>query len=70
MPRFPQAENNLGAVLEREGKLDDALLHYRRALAIDSTYKDARNNSRRLTAEIAESSRVSTARPSPSRRRP
>ncbi len=70
MPRFMQAENNLGAVLEREGKLEEALFHYDRAIAIDSTYKDARNNSRRLAAEIAESSRGSSAPPIPSRRRP
>ena len=54
MPRFPQAENNLGAVLEREGKLDEALGHYRRAMAIDSTFPDARNNCTRLTAERAK----------------
>jgi len=53
MPNFPQAENNLGAVLERQGKLDEALEHYRRAMALDSTYRDGRNNFTRLTAERA-----------------
>ena len=41
MPSFPQAWNNLGAVLERQGKTEAAMEHYRRALAIDSTYRDA-----------------------------
>lgn len=53
MPRFPQAENNLGAVLERQGKLEEALEHYRRGMDYDSTYRDARNNFTRLTAEMA-----------------
>jgi protein O-GlcNAc transferase len=63
MPRFMQAENNLGAVLERQGNLDEALLHYRKAVAIDSTYRDAQNNLRRLSAEIAESTRAGSSRP-------
>jgi tetratricopeptide (TPR) repeat protein len=54
MPRFQQAENNLGAVLERQGKFDEALRHYRRAMEIDSTYPEARNNFTRLTAERAK----------------
>jgi tetratricopeptide (TPR) repeat protein len=62
MPRFPPAENNLGAVLEREGRPDEALVHYRLALAIDPRYKDARDNYRRLSAEIAESTRVRASR--------
>lgn len=50
MPNFPQAWNNLGAVIERQGRIAEALEHYRRALAIDSTFQDARNNLARLTA--------------------
>jgi tetratricopeptide (TPR) repeat protein len=70
MPRFPPAENNLGAVLEREGRLDEALLHYRLAVAIDPRYKDARDNYRRLSSEIAESTRARTSRsPNPGRPR-
>jgi len=53
MPNFPQAENNLGAVLERQNRLQEALGHYRRALEIDSTNAEARRNFTRLTAEIA-----------------
>ncbi|HEV8128756.1 MAG TPA: tetratricopeptide repeat protein, partial [Candidatus Eisenbacteria bacterium] len=64
MPRFQQAENNLGAVIERQGRLEEALVHYQRALAIDSTFKDAQNNYRRLTAEMAESTRVQSTRTS------
>lgn len=55
MPNFPQAENNLGAVLERQGKLEEALRHYRKAMSLDSSYADPRNNFRRLTAEMAAS---------------
>ena len=63
MPNFPQAENNLGAVLERQGKLGEALDHYRRAMAMDSTYPDSRNNFRRLTAEIAASKSAKSGGP-------
>ena len=52
MPNFPQAENNLGGVLEREGKMEEALVHYRRAMALDSTFVAPRNNLTRLTAEL------------------
>jgi tetratricopeptide (TPR) repeat protein len=63
MPGFQQAENNLGAVIERQGRLEEALGHYEKALAIDPTFKDAQNNRRRLTAEIADSTRLQSARP-------
>ncbi|MGE5178454.1 MAG: tetratricopeptide repeat protein [Bacteroidota bacterium] len=52
MPNFPQAENNLGGVLERQGKMEEALVHYRRAMALDSTFAAPRNNFTRLTAEL------------------
>ena len=36
------AENNFGVQLEAQGKLDEAILHYRKALRIDPRYSDAR----------------------------
>ena len=48
-PRMVQAENNLGVVLERLGRTEEAIARYRRALEIDPGYGDARNNLDRLT---------------------
>ena len=37
-------EHNLGAALQSDGRLDDAIEHYRRAIAIRSDYAPAHNN--------------------------
>ena len=38
------AHNNLGAVLVKQGELEDAVEHYREALRIDPAYAEAHNN--------------------------
>lgn len=43
-PLAPEAHNNLGNMLKREGKLDEAAASYRRALALNPDYADAYNN--------------------------
>jgi Tfp pilus assembly protein PilF len=45
-PQF--AYFNLARIFEREGKIDDAIREYRRALDIDRDYVDAHNNLGRL----------------------
>lgn len=37
-------ENNLGAALQEDGRVEDAIVHYRRALALDADYTPALNN--------------------------
>ena len=51
-PDLAQAENNLGAVLERMGRYDDALAHYRRAGEILPDFPEAARNVARLTSQI------------------
>jgi tetratricopeptide (TPR) repeat protein len=43
-PQQPQALNNLGAAMEADGKVDDALEQFRRALRIQPNYTNARYN--------------------------
>lgn len=43
-------ENNLGATLARQGKDDDAAVHYKRALEINPRYADAHHNLAALLA--------------------
>jgi tetratricopeptide (TPR) repeat protein len=37
-------ESNLGAALQESGRLEEALVHYRRAVALEPTYAPAHNN--------------------------
>jgi len=53
MQDFAEAENNLGAVLERMGREEEALAHYRRAEEIRPGYAEAKRNWDRLTATRA-----------------
>ena len=43
-PAYAEAHNNLGNVLKRQGKLEEAIVHYRQALALKPAYADAHNN--------------------------
>jgi tetratricopeptide (TPR) repeat protein len=43
-PDSATGHNNLGSALAAQGKLDDAIGHYRAALRIDPTYVEAHNN--------------------------
>jgi Flp pilus assembly protein TadD len=43
-PKAAEAHNNLGVALVRLGQPDQAIEHFKAALAIDPEYTDARNN--------------------------
>jgi tetratricopeptide (TPR) repeat protein len=42
--RFVRALNNLGVALGSQGKLDDAIQQFKRALALDPDFAQARHN--------------------------
>ncbi|HEU5311935.1 MAG TPA: tetratricopeptide repeat protein, partial [Candidatus Eisenbacteria bacterium] len=52
MPELAPAENNLGAVLERLGRYDEALAHYRRAGEVQPGFPEAARNVERLSWQI------------------
>src|ERR1700722_16317474 len=41
---LPQIYNNLGGVLADQGRRDEAIAHYRKALALDPRFAQASNN--------------------------
>jgi lipoprotein NlpI len=43
-PDHAQAHNNIGIILARAGKIDEAVVHFQKALQIDPKYTDARLN--------------------------
>jgi len=43
-PQDARAHNDLGVVLEQQGRISDAIESYRRALAIDSSLPGAQAN--------------------------
>ena len=43
-PRAWMAHNNLGTILQAQGKLDQAISHYRRALEVNPNYAEAHSN--------------------------
>ena len=43
-PDFAEAHNNLGTALKAQGKLDGAVVHYQRALALKPDFAEAHNN--------------------------
>ena len=43
-PRSPRAHNNLAAALARQGRLDEAIAHYSRALNLESDYATGHYN--------------------------
>lgn len=47
-PRSPIAHNNLGAVLAREGRHDEAIAHFQWAVELDGDYAAARENLREM----------------------
>ncbi len=44
----PVAQNNLGVLYEKQGKIEEAKAQYRQALQIDPDYGNAKENLRRL----------------------
>ena len=52
------AESNLGVALERQGRTEEAITHYRKAIAFRPTYVDARYN---LSVALARSGRTDEA---------
>ena len=48
-PKFALPYNNLGVVRERQGRRDEALTLYRKALQVDPNYRDARLNLNRFS---------------------
>jgi superkiller protein 3 len=53
-PNYALAHNNLGIVLEAQGKRPEALRQYRLALDANPDYEDARFNLQRLQTPKAE----------------
>ena len=43
-PNYAEAHNNLGVVLIRNGKIDEAASHFLRAVQLKSSYVTAREN--------------------------
>ena len=43
-PEFAVAHSNLASVLQQQGKLHEALLHYKEAIRISPTFADAYSN--------------------------
>lgn len=43
-PEFAVAHSNLASVFQQQGKLHDALLHYKQAIAISPNFADAYSN--------------------------
>jgi tetratricopeptide (TPR) repeat protein len=58
VPNNSRAHNNLGAVLARRGRIDEAMAHYQRALEIKPDYADAHNN---LGAVLTRRGRIDEA---------
>ena len=50
-PKYATAQNNLGLLLAREGKREEAIAAYKAALAIDPSYVNASQNLTRLMSE-------------------
>jgi len=55
MPYWAGAHNNLGVLLERRGRLDEAIRHYSEALRLDPDYAKARNNLERALSLMDKS---------------
>ena len=47
-PSYAEAHNNLGSVLEQNGRISEAISHFSAALRIFPQYKDAQNNLNRV----------------------
>jgi Flp pilus assembly protein TadD len=43
-PDYVEAHNGLGLALAKRGRIDEAIAHYRRALAIRPSYAEAKKN--------------------------
>lgn len=53
-PDDPAVHNDLGAILARQGHLEEAAMHLQRAVALQPDYAEARANLERLS-KLAES---------------
>jgi len=43
-PNYPEAQNNLGVALARQGRLNEAIAHFNEALRLKPDYVQARAN--------------------------
>lgn len=53
-PEFAAAHSNLASVLQQQGKLAEALLHYREAIRISPTFADAYSNMGNTLKEMGD----------------
>lgn len=53
-PEFAAAHSNLASVLQQQGKLNEALLHYKEAIRISSTFADAYSNMGNTLKEMGD----------------
>ena len=44
LPTYAITYNNIGVLLAKQGRTEEALAHYQAALTIDGNYADAKNN--------------------------
>jgi Flp pilus assembly protein TadD len=58
-PRDAPSHNILGAALATQGRLEQAIVHFRQAIALDSTYTEARNNLARAEQQLVGPSNTS-----------
>jgi tetratricopeptide (TPR) repeat protein len=52
-PDHAEAHNNLGNIFKEQGKFDDAMAHYGRAIAIRPDYAEAHFNRAEIKTSIA-----------------
>jgi len=43
-PAYAEAHNNLGVALARQGRLDDAIVHFSESVRLEPNYSQARAN--------------------------
>jgi Flp pilus assembly protein TadD len=57
MPNSAPVHNNLGYILENEGRLAEAVTHYEEALRLDPANERARDNLRRAREQLLQQPR-------------
>jgi hypothetical protein len=55
-PHFPPYQNSLAAMLAKQGRMDEAIAHWNRAIADDPRYLDPRNNLGRAYLQMGQPS--------------
>jgi tetratricopeptide (TPR) repeat protein len=57
-PEFKDAHLNLGVILARQGRIDEAVTHFQAAVALDPGFTEAQNDLKRaLGIQAAKSAR-------------